>query len=161
MTLREPPTPAGAGRSVRTIGAPSNEWFALRRQLWPDCPDDQHRGEMAMLAADPARHAQFLVRDGNGVALGLLEATLRTDHVNGTSSSPVAFLEGIYVEPANRRRGHARALVDAMLDWARAHGCREAASDALADHAASHAFHRAIGFAETERVVYFRRELDR
>lgn len=145
---------------VFAVAEPCGDWLSLRRRLWPDCPVDQHHREMATLAADPARHVQFLARDEHGVAVGLLEATLRTDYVNGTSSSPVAFLEGIYVEPAHRRRGHAKALVGALLGWARRRGCRELASDALADNVASHAFHRAIGFAETERVVFFRRDLD-
>lgn len=33
------------------------------------------------------------------------------------------------------------------------------ASDALLDNAGSHAFHEAVGFEETERVVYFRKSL--
>ena len=156
LPARDPP----GTRRICSLVAPSDEWLALRRCLWPDCPDDEQRREMAELAGVPRRHAQFLARDERGAAVGLLEASLRHDFVNGTASSPVAFLEGVYVAPAQRRRGHARALVAALLDWARAQGCREVASDALADNAASHAFHRAIGFAETERVVFFRRALD-
>jgi aminoglycoside 6'-N-acetyltransferase I len=39
-------------------------------------------------------------------------------------------------------------------------GYRELGSDALIDNSASHAAHRGWGFAETERVVYFRKSLD-
>jgi aminoglycoside 6'-N-acetyltransferase I len=38
-------------------------------------------------------------------------------------------------------------------------GCTELASDALLDNQASHAMHEALGFAETERVVYFLKPL--
>lgn len=41
----------------------------------------------------------------------------------------------------------------------RVQGCTEFAFDAEPDHADSHAMHRALGFAETEHVVYFRRDL--
>jgi aminoglycoside 6'-N-acetyltransferase I len=34
------------------------------------------------------------------------------------------------------------------------------ASDALLDNGASHAMHRALGFEETERVVFFRKPLE-
>lgn len=94
-----------------------------------------------------------------GAVVGFIEAAVRNDYVNGTSTSPVAFLEGLYVTPECRRRGIARAMVDAVVSWARDRGCRELASDALLDNPGSHAMHRALGFEETERVVCFRREL--
>ena len=79
--------------------------------------------------------------------------------MNGTQSSPVIFLEGLYVIPELRRQGVARTLVAEVARWARACGCSELASDALLENAASHAAHRALGFAETERVVFFRKRL--
>ena len=91
--------------------------------------------------------------------MGLVEASRRVDYVNGTSSSPVAFLEGLYVVPASRRQGVARTLVQSVVRWALAEGCSELASDSLLDNPAAHATHRALGFEETERVVYFRRGL--
>ena len=113
---------------------------------------------MTTFLADPARYAQFVAYE-SGRAVGLAEVALRADYVNGTESSPVAFLEGLYVEPARRRSGIARALVREGARWARQRGCTEFASDALLDNAASHAVHRALGFEETERVVFFRRRL--
>ncbi|AGI25691.1 aminoglycoside N6'-acetyltransferase [Pseudomonas sp. ATCC 13867] len=69
------------------------------------------------------------------------------------------FLEGIYVAESARRQGVARALVRAVQVWGVARGCRDFASDAALDNHASHALHRALGFVETERVVYFRKPL--
>jgi len=71
----------------------------------------------------------------------------------------VACLEGIYVKPAYRRRGIARALCERVAAWARKLGASELASDALLDNTDSHAMHRALGFTETQRVVFFRRTL--
>jgi aminoglycoside 6'-N-acetyltransferase I len=56
-----------------------------------------------------------------------------------------------------RRAGIAGCLVAAVERWARQRGCREFASDALIANEASHAVHRALGFEETERVVFFRK----
>lgn len=75
------------------------------------------------------------------------------------SSTPVAFLEGIYVSPDARRNGVAAALIKEVERWARECGCGELASDALLENDASHAVHRAVGFEETERVVFFRKPL--
>lgn len=93
-------------------------------------------------------------------AIGLAEASLRSDYVNGTESSPVAFLEGLYVVPQARRKGVAASLVAAVCGWARGAGCRELASDAALENAISQVVHRALGFEETERVVFFRRVLE-
>lgn len=135
-------------------------WLELRCALWPDSDRDELAAEMATFVAQPDRYAQFVAYAPGRRAIGFAEASVRTDWVNGTTTSPVAFLEGLYVEPDSRRRGVARALVAAVLGWARARGLREIASDAAIDNARSHALHRALGFDETERVVYFRRSID-
>ena len=85
-------------------------WLVLRRALWPEGSEADHRAEMAVYLARPDRFAPFVARDGAGVAIGLAEASLRSDYVNGTETSPVACLEGLYVLPAFRRRGLASAL---------------------------------------------------
>ncbi len=53
----------------------------------------------------------------------------------------------------------AKAMIAAIEAWAEQQGLRELASDALLDNAQSHAMHNALGFGETERVVYFRKVL--
>jgi aminoglycoside 6'-N-acetyltransferase I len=58
-----------------------------------------------------------------------------------------------------RRRGVARALTQAAEAWTRTKGCSELASDALLDNEVSHRMHNALGFEETERVVYFHKAL--
>lgn len=64
-------------------------------------------------------------------------------------SSPVAFLEGIYVLPEYRRSGVASALVQQVEHLAKQFACTEFASDAALDNTISHAMHRALGFQET------------
>ena len=51
------------------------------------------------------------------------------------------------------------ALVTRAEQLACSAGCSEFASDARIENAASHSMHRALGFSETERVVYFRKAL--
>lgn len=134
-------------------------WLRLRQALWPDCPAHEHIEEMRAFLLEPDRYAQFVAYAGDGAAAGFVEAALRTDYVNGTDSSRVAFLEGLYILPRYRRQGWGRALVDAVTAWARSSGCRELAADALLDNEASHRMHQALGFEETERVVFFRKAL--
>jgi len=133
------------------------DWVALRAELWPDEDAAVMAAEAPAILADPDKLV-LLAREA-GEAVGFAEAAVRQDYVNGCETSPVAFLEGIYVREARRRHGVARALVAACEDWARSKGLREFASDALLDNTRSHAMHAALGFEETERVVYFRKDL--
>ncbi len=133
------------------------DWLALRIALWPDAAEESPE-EIAALLAN-ADQAAFVARDDGGRALGFAEASIRRDHVNGCETSPVGFLEGIYVVEDARRQGVARQLVAAVAAWSHQHDCRELASDAAIDNDASHHMHTALGFGETQRVVFFRRRL--
>ncbi len=121
-------------------------------------PESEHRAEVKA-ALDNPDAAAFLARDDKGHAIGFAEASLRHDYVNGCTTSPAGFLEGIYVTEDRRRQGVARMLCRAVEDWALSRGCSELASDAFLDNSASHRMHGALGFSETERVVYFRKAL--
>lgn len=133
-------------------------WAMLRHVLWDELSVAEHRAEAEEQLGDPARFLNLVALD-QGTVVGFAEASIRHEYVNGCEDSPVLFLEGICVAPAMRRQGLARRLVAAVADWGRAQGLREFASDTWHDDTESHAFHLAAGFAETERVVYFRQEL--
>jgi aminoglycoside 6'-N-acetyltransferase I len=143
--------------ACRTID--QSGWLSLRQQLWPHCTREEHLAEMASFLADRRRYVQFMEYDDAGTPLGLVEVALRTDYVNGADSSPVAFLEGIFVVPEARESGVARRLVAEAEHWAKFMGCKELASDALLENTSSHAMHAALGFVETERVVFFKKVL--
>ncbi|MBX9663610.1 MAG: GNAT family N-acetyltransferase [Novosphingobium sp.] len=133
-------------------------WAALRHALWDEVSQSEHRAEAEEQLAETDRLLNLVAVQG-GEVVGFAEGSLRHDYVNGCETSPVVFLEGIFVSEAARGQGLARRLCDAVADWGRSRECTEFASDALADNPDSHAFHLAAGFAETERVVYFRREI--
>jgi aminoglycoside 6'-N-acetyltransferase I len=138
-------------------GSGDRAWMELRSALWPG----ESAAEQAAGMADARARGHYvrLAVSSSGSAVGFVEASKRVDYVNGTSSSPVAFLDGLYVVPGSRRQGVARALVESVVDWALRQGCSELASDSLLKNRAARAAHRALGFEESERVVYFRRAL--
>jgi aminoglycoside 6'-N-acetyltransferase I len=150
-------SPLGAMQITAPTGSGDHAWLALRSALWPGASEAEQLSGMADAIA--RSHYVRIAVTVDGSALGLVEAAKRVNYVNGTSSSPVAFIEGLYVVPEARRRGVARALVEAVAKWASQEGCTELAFDALLDNRTAHAVHRALGFEETERVVYFRRPL--
>jgi len=144
-------------RLVRCLSA-DPRWADCRERLWPEATLTTHQHEIERLLRGSTPFAAWLALLDEDVA-GFAETLLRSDPVNGCESRPVAFLEGLWVAPAYRRRGVARALIAAAEDWARSLGCAEFASDALIDNTVSHATHMAVGFEETERVVCYRKKL--
>lgn len=147
-------------RVVPATAAHLTAWSELRGELWPEDDAVAHRAEIEeiLATADPKLTAFVAIDDGDQV-LGFAEASLRYDYVEECDTSPVVYLEGICVHPEARKSGVARALADAVADWGRAQGCTDYASDAIVEDDESHRFHAAIGFAEVERVVCFRKEL--
>src|SRR5262245_55971591 len=124
------------------------DWVRMRRALWPDETVEEHRRHATSLLHRPDEVVVYLAcaESGNGVAFA--EATLRRDHVNGCSSSPVGFLEGIYVHPTYRGRGLARRLCQALEGWAKGLGCTEFGSDVLLVNEVGQRVHEALGFKE-------------
>ena len=135
-------------------------WAQLRLALWPHHSLEDHRAELSRaFFSENAEAVAYIARNAANDAVGFAEATLRHDYVNGCSSSPVLFLEGIYVRPVDRRKGIAGLLCNAVADWGKSLGCVEFGSDAPLENSASHALHAALGFEETQRVVFFRKPL--
>ncbi|MVU78643.1 GNAT family N-acetyltransferase [Nocardia sp. ET3-3] len=130
----------------------------LRYALWPTSDEAEHRAELAELAESP-EHVVLVARTDDGEAVGYAEASIRHDYVNGCDTSPVAFLEGIYVAAGHRLHGLSGELCGAVEEWGREFGCTELGSDALLENAVAHRFHQANGFEERERVVYYRKPL--
>ncbi|MEQ8356700.1 MAG: GNAT family N-acetyltransferase [Kiloniellaceae bacterium] len=99
--------------------------------------------------------AAFIAESG-GKAVGA--AAVSTSF--GLEAGLYAELEDLYVDPVWRQRGVASVLVEAVLEWAKARGCRDVeivltpraqAKDDLAP------WYAARGFVDTGRLIYERR----
>lgn len=100
----------------------------------------------------------FLAFDENEEATGFAEVALR-NLVDGCLTSPVGYLEAIYVATEGRGAGLGRQLLDAAINWARTQGCTEFATDSDLKDESAQRFHLAMGMKETYRIVQFRREI--
>lgn len=93
------------------------------------------------------------------VPAGFAQCQLRHDYVEGTDSSPVGYLEGIFVKEEYRKQGCARELLAACEQWAKEQGCAEFASDCELNNQDSFRFHMSMGFEEANRVICFTKKL--
>jgi aminoglycoside 6'-N-acetyltransferase I len=135
----------------------------MRALLWPDTGAEQDFGELDAILSNPmigTLPMVILVAEGeNGTLIGFLEVGLRS-HADGCDSTrPVGFVEGWFVQEEFRNQGIGREMMRTAMDWARAQGCLEMASDALMDNEGSHRAHEALGFEVVDQCVHFRKEL--
>ena len=132
----------------QAVSADAADVAALACELRPDHPLEEMREDAAV----------FLYRE-QGEAVGFAQCQLRHDYVEGTETSPVGYLEGIYVRKGARRQGVARKLLAVCEDWAKSKGCAEFDSDCELDKTDSQRFHRAVGFEEANRIVAYVKKL--
>jgi aminoglycoside 6'-N-acetyltransferase I len=133
------------------------EWLRMRRALWPSCSEDRHRLEIEQLGPGIV----LVAEQQKGSLCGFVEISVRRDHVEGTASSPVAYLEAWYVAPEFQEQGVGRQLLERGQQWACDQGFTELASDAELDNAGSIEAHRACGFTEAGRTVHFIKPLSK
>ena len=125
--------------------------------LWDNHDVAELRDEFAEILKS-VEAACFLACEA-GVPLGFAQCQLRHDYVEGTKTSPVGYLEGIFVAPSCRHRGFAAALLRACENWAEEMGCTEFASDCELTNSDSYAFHKSMGFVEANRIICFTKTL--
>lgn len=138
---------------IRADAAHAQEWAALSAEMFPSQTLGEWERECAEFLVN-GKEIGFLCRQ-DGQAAGYVNVSIRRDYVNGTDTSPVAFVEAVYVRPQYRNRGIARRLMAEAEAFARANGLSQIASDCLLDNTDSEQFHKSCGFAEAERVICF------
>jgi len=129
----------------------------LACQLWSHHTANEMLSEYGMGIANP--NAAFFLAYAEETPIGFAQCQLRYDYVEGTDSSPVGYLEGIYVADGYRKQGVARELLSACESWAKAKGCTEFASDCELDNTQSLRFHLSVGFEEANRIICFTKKL--
>ncbi len=126
-------------------------------KLWPGNAEEELIADFKeIIAGDEA--AVFLCFVENK-AIGFAQCQLRYDYVEGTSTSPVGYLEGVFVEEKHRSHGYGKILVRACEQWAKEKGCAEFASDCELDNQQSLLFHLHAGFQEANRIICFAKRI--
>lgn len=130
---------------------------SLAALLWPYHTQKEMEQTYDASLKNP-KEAVFVAEEQNE-PLGYAACSLRHDYVEGTSTSPVGYLEAIYVAEEARRQGMAGGLLAACRRWAKEQGCVEFASDCEVDNEESLRFHLHMGFEEANRIICLRTSL--
>ncbi|MDJ0711871.1 MAG: GNAT family N-acetyltransferase [Woeseiaceae bacterium] len=137
------------------------EWARMRSELYSN-PDSREIDDWYAAASNGGTTvvgvAVLVADSGDGTLAGFVEIGSRP-YGEGCETSPVAYLEGWYVDSEYRRQGLGTQLVEAAEEWARSEGFREMASDTELDNEISLAAHTELGYEEVERQICFRKSL--
>lgn len=129
----------------------------MRGELYSSLSDEFHEVEMEKIFTSKDWHCHFLA-DENGHVIGFFELSSR-NVVDGCLSSPVAYLEGLYLSPNFRGKGLGREVINILLNWCKAQGFTELATDTELENTTAQGFYEAMGFQETYRIVEYRIEV--
>ncbi len=129
----------------------------LAAALWDHSSEDELSDEFSQLLSQ--KTACFFLKYSGELPVGFAQCQLRRDYVEGAETSPVGYLEGIFVEQPYRRNGYAGELLAACEQWAAEQGCKEFASDCEINNDTSFRFHKAMDFSEANRIVCFTKKL--
>lgn len=131
------------------------DWLGLRKRLWPDSDEANARAWSAREDAVTL----VAVHTGQIGVIGFVEVGTRA-YADGCETSPVAFLEGWYVDLRHRGAGIGAHLVRTAMRWAQNRGLKELASDSLLENKSAHLAHLGVGFKEVERSIKYRLALE-
>ena len=129
----------------------------LAAMMWSNHSAEELNNEFSELYRK--EEAQFFLKYENDIPVGFAQCQLRHDYVEGTETSPVGYLEGIFVKKGFRHKGYAGALLAECENWAKSRGCKEFASDCELDNDDSLQFHRAMKFTEANRIICFTKKI--
>ena len=129
----------------------------LAAKRWPGNEVSAFVSEFSRLIAESETAIFLAYKDG--LPIGFAQCQLRHDYVEGTCSSPVGYLEGIFVEESWRHNGYATRLLSACEGWAKSMGCTEFASDCSFENTDGFQFHLRSGFQEANRIICFTKNL--
>lgn len=134
-----------------------NHLVNLARALWLDSSIDE-LSKLFSEVIDCKDRIIYLALEECQIT-GFAYFSLRRDYVEGTSTSPIGYLEGIYIKPNYRNKGFGKQLIEKGLIWAKLKRCKEFASDCEIDNELSILFHKKIGFREANKIVCFVKDI--
>ncbi|NOZ53445.1 MAG: GNAT family N-acetyltransferase [Gammaproteobacteria bacterium] len=133
------------------------KWKEMRKEVYSSLDDEFHEKEMKQIFESSDWFCYFLM-DEDSKILGLSELSSR-NIVDGCLSSPVAYLEGLYLKEEYRGMGLGREAIETIKTWCKEQGFTELGMDAELTNLKAQKFFKAVGLQETYRIVQFRAKI--
>ena len=131
-----------------------DQWLRMRKLLYPEYSQEQLLSEIKRIFYDKTiigelDYEVFVYEKGRNVLGGFIETSLRPN-VLKCKSSPVGYIESLYVDTDIRRNGIASELVRKSEKWIIEKKCSVFAVDTDPNEKGSIDFYLSCGFAEVQ-----------
>jgi GNAT superfamily N-acetyltransferase len=147
-------TPADVEDLVALLPEFANMYARMIRECGLDGQgfvDDWHDRLVAYFAGELRRGAMMLyLAKVEGGVVGSAAVFINDGRTNQVLRDRVATIAGVFVEPAHRGRGIARALTESAVAWARSQGC---VSIRLTSSKDAEPLYRSLGFQDGRELV--------
>ena len=127
--------------------------------LFKDYPPSETERDLIAIVKKP-NYSTFLAKK-SGLSIGFVTVSIRSDYVEGSSTSPVGYIEAIYVKPQYRKDGIARQLYEKAESWAAQKGCTEIGSDTWEWNLEAQNFHTRLGFKKEDILVHYIKSINK
>ena len=134
------------------------EYFEMAKSLFPNYSRIALRKDLEHATSSEKHEAFFALQDN--LIMGFVNVSVRSDYVEGATSSPVGYLEALFVKPEFRGQGVAKGLCITAEKWALEKGCSQMGSDTWDWNKTSIEFHKKIGFMEEDILVHFIKDIE-
>jgi GNAT superfamily N-acetyltransferase len=115
---------------------------------------EQIQARLARIAADP-EHAVFVAEIPGGPVAGWVHVFIN----KLLESDPRAEIGGLVADPAVRRRGIGRALMQEAEAWSRARGLKVVSLRTNIKREDAHRFYESLGYTSAKTQLNYRRQL--
>jgi len=133
-------------------------WREMRECVYESLSNGFHDKEMSQIIKSEDWHCLFIKDNGNKI-LGFVELSSR-NIVDGCLSSPVAYIEGLFIKKENRGNGLGTKTIEAIKIWCKERGFTELGADTELANKRAQKFFNSVGFHETFRIVEFRTKIN-
>ncbi len=130
----------------------------MREEAYSSLDGKFHEREMRQISASGDWFCYFLMSETDQT-VGFAELSSR-NIVDGCLSSPVAYLEGLYLKKEYRGMGLGREAIKIIKNWCKERGFTELGVDTELTNLKAQRFFNAVGFQKTYRIVQFRTRIN-
>ena len=134
-----------------------NELSQMALELWPENNIEDLKRDFAYIIGHLSDKV-LLAQIENEYA-GFIHMSVRKDYVEGSSSNPVGYIEGLFVKPEYRGKDVGTELYNAGAKWVKKKGCTEIGTDCTISNRVSFDFLIKMGFEEANRIICFIKDI--
>lgn len=124
----------------------------LIKKLWNDIEENEIKD---IIQYHYLGKEKIFVKVHNDKVIAFVNTSIRNDYVEGSDSSKVGYIEGIYVSEKYRRMKIARELINTCVVYFKEIGVTQIGSDTELENKQSQNFHKAIGFKEVSTIKHY------